>query len=329
MKFLAATLSFGVLVLFLHDANATSVQEQCRDAEDEMACVDKFLDDEGLEDKSNNIPAAASKRLATEPPFQPRNRVAADNHELVSRCLEAVPGKLCSNSQHDEKPVLSCPADAYVKTDQFSTSPCRGKELSGGKVKYSVYADEKGIHIRGGILFKPDSGISLRREQELLNQAKACLPNIRDLWGRYGIDMQIQVASQNYGAMSSRDSIEVKMIDAKDRSDQYTYFFGGKYGNKNKFCLMMTHEIGHNLGLPDEYFDEECPDRKLAKGSGKIASIMENQNHGWELIDFMPRHIASIISPLCPDEMQRIGGLPLAGYRQSPGYRSRLPAGIN
>ncbi|HTL12759.1 MAG TPA: hypothetical protein VL588_09745 [Bdellovibrionota bacterium] len=68
---------------------------------------------------------------------------------------------------------------------------------------------------------------------------------------------------------------------------------------QDEYCLLLLHETGHHLGLPDEYADSDCPDREGISGAVDPHAVMDDQYYGWRHIDFFPRHIAAVLAPLC------------------------------
>jgi len=84
---------------------------------------------------------------------------------------------------------------------------------------------------------------------------------------------------------------------------------------QREYCTMLVHEFGHRLGLPDEYADPGCPDRPFVSKETYPWSIMAVPWMGFVdtpdvlsgfggvdsgLVEFYPRHIASVLGPLCP-----------------------------
>jgi hypothetical protein len=69
---------------------------------------------------------------------------------------------------------------------------------------------------------------------------------------------------------------------------------------------MMLHEVGHLLGLNDEYEDKACPDRTFISKDSNPYSIMDETNEKKKYLDFYPRHIKTIIQPLCPNTKLKV-----------------------
>jgi hypothetical protein len=78
-----------------------------------------------------------------------------------------------------------------------------------------------------------------------------------------------------------------------------------------EFCNMMVHEVGHRMGLPDEYAFPECDAglRFVSQESGPwsamavpMVGILDGGLFGVDThtAEFFPRHLKQIVAPLCP-----------------------------
>jgi hypothetical protein len=65
-------------------------------------------------------------------------------------------------------------------------------------------------------------------------------------------------------------------------------------------CLVMLHEMGHWLGLDDEYAETAaCPSRERIAEEKSPWSVMDNQYSGWDKIELFARHAKTIFEPMC------------------------------
>lgn len=175
-----------------------------------------------------------------------------------------------------------------------------------------------------------------RRElfESAVESSKNCVPEIQKFFARSGIELDLKIENAqdrkvNPFALSHQLAVnQLQLRLSVGRSDSSNLFFFGREANgawaacfkkyptswmtecdqdrQKEFCLMMTHELGHLLGLPDEYEDKEsCPDREFAVASPEQEpySVMKDEYHGWDKISFFPRHIGSMLSPMCDENV--------------------------
>jgi hypothetical protein len=73
---------------------------------------------------------------------------------------------------------------------------------------------------------------------------------------------------------------------------------------------MMVHEVGHRMGLPDEYAFPDCTvERFVSQESGPWSTmavpqigILDGGAFGIDThsTEFFPRHLRSVVEPICP-----------------------------
>jgi hypothetical protein len=134
--------------------------------------------------------------------------------------------------------------------------------------------------------------------QSLLDLARACAPMINSIWSRYDITLNVAMDSNRHPnpSLNSLPSLTVNLINSSGRSDAMNFYRNDQDG----FCKTMTHEVGHHLGLEDEYGDLECPDRPFVSTESAPYSFMANYWPGtWENTDFYERHIRWLFSDYC------------------------------
>ncbi len=220
----------------------------------------------------------------------------------------------------------------------------------GDTIAYSVTREEAGFRVRAAVdlRIQPASVPKARREL-ILQRTRECLPTIQQYWSRAGIAMDLDFTlSQGQDTPGT-----VGVADASGRSHSRLFYFKGLDNDvplptgqviqggpgvacvrkcrelgggasctdiceplrQREYCMMMVHELGHRVGLPDEYAEPSlCPDREGVSTESYPWSIMAVPYLGIldtpestlglgldsGLVEFFPRHVESVLSPLCP-----------------------------
>lgn len=133
--------------------------------------------------------------------------------------------------------------------------------------------------------------------QKMLQLAKSCSPYIQSVWQRYGVDVQLSFDS-NREPQNSDPRIPLRSINF------YNYEGRGNAENLYNvnavdFCKVVAHEVGHHLGLSDEYEDLSCPDRAFVSREINPYSIMGYMYFPWEQLDFFSRHLRTVLTQFC------------------------------
>lgn len=201
--------------------------------------------------------------------------IRAQNHAIVASCLRKIPNHSSSS-------------------------------LRSGR-KYLLMSENDELRIRLKIHFAA-VGMSPERAEELLGKANDCLSVMKSVWQRYGINWDLSFDSSPVERPRGPE-VNVQLFDEVGRSSAYAYYYRGALSDKGRqlasdkwqyyFCTTMLHETGHLLGLDDEYSDPEVPDRKYVSSEKRPWSIMNDHWHHLEVLDFYPRHISTVLAPLC------------------------------
>ncbi|MBK7890926.1 MAG: hypothetical protein IPJ84_08790 [Bdellovibrionales bacterium] len=121
-----------------------------------------------------------------------------------------------------------------------------------------------------------------------IGKTQDCQPQLAAFWARYGIDFKLEVTKQS----NAQANHSVSVQDGTGRSDSGQFF-----QDIPQYCEMVMHEIGHHVGLPDEY-EETNTCRVLAAKATETcpSSIMETPYVS--AFELMPRHLKTILGPV-------------------------------
>ncbi len=229
--------------------------------------------------------------------------VAAANRGLVEKCRRSVPLGTSVLVQRAVKSLCIAPAGYTQAKPDFTLS----NQLDG-------------IHLGYKLVLKME-GFEPAEVEENLAGMQGCVAQIQSFWQRYDIKFDLAIGA----ARADEAHQSVVLSNSACRADDRKICLAGRFPDAprcedgcrseltraaclagckaahwNRVCLLMLHETGHHLGLPDEYADPVCVDRPFISRDEKPWSVMDSQEYGWEQIDFFPRHLKTILGDLCP-----------------------------
>lgn len=138
---------------------------------------------------------------------------------------------------------------------------------------------------------------SFQEAQVMLKLAQSCVSLNQSVWSRYGVEVNLSFDSDRE-PQTTDPTLPIRTIIF------YNYEGRGNAENLYKindvdFCKVVSHEIGHHLGLPDEYEDASCPDRSFVSQEVNPYSLMAYIYYPWQQLDFFPRHLRTVLSSFC------------------------------
>lgn len=233
------------------------------------------------------------------------------NRSMVAACLKSTPyGKSVSVS--DEMSYLCKDPDVY----------------EGGPRAYKITNDGLVLRISQQVLFQVASSdlgrVKNNEFSEFMTSAKSCVGRLQNFFGHYDIALDLHVDWAYDRAILKDKQLPQVLINVEksrskdDQSNDKHYYYSSlaeQFSACNKIsedqridcftkasdelCNLMLHELGHHLGLEDEYVDaEHCPKRQLPVGLDAASVMASPSSLTWEQVLF-PRHITQIIAPLC------------------------------
>ena len=268
-------------------------------------------------------------------PVSASNAVREASRKVVEDCLAAVPG-------NKNIPVN----DSWTSVCRKAGPDGKGGLNQGEESHFSLARREDGIHIGMKIRFNiQPKETKAKRAALLLEKTRACMNDLNQYWKRYAVRLDVEIDS-NRSKTEGAPDYQLALSDRPGRSHSRLHYFKGlepgptyacfqgclvggtmlKTGTAaceqlcepvrhREFCLMMLHEVGHLLGLPDEYAEPEaCPDREFVSNETMPYSVMAVPMFGFldniqllgnedvlnlNAVEFFPRHLKKILKPIC------------------------------
>jgi hypothetical protein len=145
---------------------------------------------------------------------------------------------------------------------------------------------------------------------QLRKYLEVCVDDLKLKWANYGIRFDLNYRFEESSLPIAADDITtIAVVGTRGRSNSRRLFYD--YANQvggmpdypvGGFCGALIHELGHNMGLDDQYQDKDCPDRPNFDESGSPDvtypyNIMNRHDAAWT--EFSPADVAQIIRPIC------------------------------
>jgi M6 family metalloprotease-like protein len=178
------------------------------------------------------------------------------------------------------------PAGLNQEVSGITPSQCEGTPYA-----YRVSKQDDGLHMDLRVRFIFSKLDSATTKRQLLDTVDNCLPRIQTFFKRTNVSFGLEYDTNDKPTLALPPHREVELYSSDERSSARTFNIS-PYKAEDKACLMMAHEFGHHLGLPDEYYEEStCRTADAASQDHNPWSLMDNEYYGWDRIELFPRHM--------------------------------------
>lgn len=175
--------------------------------------------------------------------------------------------------------------DRVYEAHGFTPSQC-----SATPYNYSLFKRDGEIHINQKIHFMG--------EERLKPKLEPCLKQAKSFYSSHGLNYEIEKLSS-----SDEADFSVQLIPGEGRSNAVEWYEGDIVN-----CSVVIHEIGHLLGLPDEYHEEfTCREEKFSALEFNPFSFMEySSSQTLVNLFLLPRHMLAILDQAIPSTLSFI-----------------------
>jgi hypothetical protein len=201
-----------------------------------------------------------------------------------------------------------------------------GNEMHLSPVFYRINAERDRVSIDLYVNFVSDGtfyemfSTKPARAKFIFSQFQKCIPLLKKSWAEMGLEIHPHFRLNDERGTGVVNPHEVFLADEVGSSDTTIFFrdylsyrkYQKKYCVQDSLsckrayqmesaqdrCSMLVHELGHLMGLQDEYPDPACPRRKLP-GPEFPLSFMSSGGFRWGKRSFKTRHVLQVLAPLC------------------------------
>ena len=137
---------------------------------------------------------------------------------------------------------------------------------------------------------------------EMIAQTEACTTLVQSVWGRYGIDFKAEYLTDSNDTRASDRKVTLMWGRQPGRAPEQRSNSEKFYTGEDSYFQMVLHELGHQVGLPDEYEEDgtcrTASSASVVANDGGSFSIMDSPFGELERKEFMPRHLQTILGPV-------------------------------
>lgn len=193
----------------------------------------------------------------------------------------------------EQREVVSAAAELLADGERLEVDADFPSASCGGVgARYALGLDGSFVTLQLREHFVEESGNENARE--IVDHLRACLPEMQRVFLRYGVRFSMALTTSWERAAPPNDAIVVALAEEFGRGDAYHF-------DADMRCATLLHELGHHLGLADEYRETGT----CREWQAPDASIMSLPNEELEALDFMPRHLRRILAPVHARTMPR------------------------
>jgi hypothetical protein len=179
--------------------------------------------------------------------------------------------------------MLQLPSGQSIKAKGRTATQCGGIDYS-----YTVTPVNDFMKISLRTYFAFQDGMDLTAKREMLTKTNKCRKPVQDFYGRYNIIFDWSYASEFGGKFTQPEADVTVVLDSNDGRASSRHWYANSYSHE---CRVIIHEIGHLLGLPDEY--SESGTCRSSTFASEGPSMMKD--HTDPSADFLPRHILAML----------------------------------